>query len=76
MANPTANFADVSMKKAKVTLKEDKALDATAKVADYNAANDMVWASPTPSPAPPSPTSRTTASSCRRPTRWPLQSRK
>ena len=43
-ANPTVNFTNVSMKQAKVTLTEDKALDATAKVADYKAANDMVWA--------------------------------
>lgn len=42
-ANPTANFTAVSMKQAKVTLKEDKSLDATANVADYKAANDLVW---------------------------------
>ena len=43
MANPTANYAAATLKKAKVTLKEDKAVDAAAKVADYTAANDKVY---------------------------------
>ena len=43
MANPTANFAAATVKKAKVALKEDKAVDAGAKVADYTAADDSVY---------------------------------
>lgn len=44
IANPTADYTSFSMKKAKVTLKEDKAIDASAKVADYTAADDVVYA--------------------------------
>jgi len=44
MANPTADYTTFSMKKAKIALKEDKAVDAAAKVADYTAADDVVYA--------------------------------
>lgn len=44
MANPTANFAAASMKKQKVTIKEDKNVDAGASAAKYSAAEDQVWA--------------------------------
>lgn len=43
MANPTANYAAATMKKMKVSLVEDKAVDAAAKVADYTAADDSVY---------------------------------
>ena len=43
-ANPTANYAAFTMKKAKVTLVEDKKLDAAANAADYKAAEDSVFA--------------------------------
>jgi hypothetical protein len=42
-ARPTAKFADATLKKAKVTLVEDKSVDASAKVADYTAAEDSVY---------------------------------
>jgi hypothetical protein len=42
-ANPTANFAAATVKKAKVTIKEDKNIDAAANAADYKAADDGVW---------------------------------
>jgi hypothetical protein len=42
-ANPTANFSAAGMKKMKINLKENKAVDAGAKVADYKAADDMVY---------------------------------
>jgi hypothetical protein len=44
VANPTTNFASFTMVKAKVTLKADANIDAAAKVADYTAADDMVFA--------------------------------
>ncbi len=43
VANPTANFAAATLKKVKVTLVEDKAVDAAAKVAGYTAATDDVF---------------------------------
>ncbi|HOX12981.1 MAG TPA: hypothetical protein P5117_00425 [Spirochaetia bacterium] len=43
-ANPTTDFAAFTMKKAKVTLAEDKNVDAGAKAAEYTAADDMVFA--------------------------------
>jgi hypothetical protein len=43
-ANPTANFAAATLKKATVTVKEDKNIDATAAVATYTAADDSVYA--------------------------------
>jgi hypothetical protein len=43
MANPTANFVAATTTKTKVTLVEDKAVDAGAKVADYTAADDIVY---------------------------------
>lgn len=42
-ANPTADFTSATTKKMKLTLSEDKAIDATGKVADYTAADDMVY---------------------------------
>lgn len=42
-ANPTANFAAATMKKAKVTVKADKNVDAKANVAAYTAQDDMVY---------------------------------
>jgi hypothetical protein len=42
-ANPTAAFANATLKKMKVALQEDKNIDASAKVADYKAADDMVY---------------------------------
>jgi hypothetical protein len=44
VANPTTNFASFTMVKAKVTLKADASIDAAAKVADYTAATDDVFA--------------------------------
>lgn len=41
--NPTANFAAAKLVKGKVTVKEDKAIDANANVADYVAADDNVY---------------------------------
>lgn len=43
MANPLANYYTATMKKMKVSLVEDKAVDAAAKVADYTAAEDSVY---------------------------------
>jgi len=43
-ANPTAKFADATIKKAKVRLVEDKSVDSSAKVASYTAAEDTVYA--------------------------------
>ncbi len=43
-ANPTIDYASFTMKKAKVTVVEDKAVDAKAAAADYKAADDMVFA--------------------------------
>ena len=43
VAKPTTNFATFTMVKAKVTLKEDANIDALAKVAEYTAADDMVF---------------------------------
>ncbi|MBU0926239.1 MAG: hypothetical protein KKA67_00665 [Spirochaetes bacterium] len=43
MAHPTADYTAATMKKAKVTLKEDKSVDALAKVSDYTAAEDNVY---------------------------------
>jgi len=42
-AKPTAKFADATLKKVKVSLVEDKSIDANAKVAEYNVADDMVY---------------------------------
>jgi hypothetical protein len=42
-ANPTANFAAAGMKKMKISLKENKAIDTSARIADYKAADDMVY---------------------------------
>jgi hypothetical protein len=42
--NPTANFAAATLVKAKVTLVEDKGVDAAAKAADYVAVTDDVYA--------------------------------
>jgi len=42
-ANPTANFAGAALKKAKVTVKEDKSVDANAKAAEYVAPEDAVY---------------------------------
>ncbi len=43
-ANPTANYTAFTLKKTKVTLKEDKKIDARASVATYTAPDDMVYA--------------------------------
>lgn len=43
MANPTANYAGATLRQAKVTLREDRSVDAIAKVADYTAATDNVF---------------------------------
>lgn len=43
-ANPTADYTAAMMKKAKVSVKENKAVDANANAADYVAAEDSVWA--------------------------------
>ncbi|HRZ64066.1 MAG TPA: hypothetical protein P5133_03995 [Spirochaetia bacterium] len=42
-ANPTANYAAATMKKAKVTVKEDKNVDANADAAVYAAPEDTVY---------------------------------
>ncbi|MFA6506231.1 MAG: hypothetical protein WCT14_09045 [Treponemataceae bacterium] len=42
-AHPMANFAAATMKKAKVTVKEDKNIDAKADVSKYVAAEDTVY---------------------------------
>jgi hypothetical protein len=42
-AHPTANFAAATMKKAKVTITEDKNVDAAARAADYVAPEDTVY---------------------------------
>jgi hypothetical protein len=42
-AKPTAKFAEAALKKAKVSLVEDKSIDSRAKVADYTAADDLVY---------------------------------
>jgi len=42
-ANPTADFAAAVLKKAKVAVKEDKNVDAAAKVAEYEASDDNVY---------------------------------
>jgi hypothetical protein len=42
-ANPTADFASAIVKKAKVTLKEDKKVDSKASAATYTAAQDDVY---------------------------------
>lgn len=42
-AHPTADFAAATMRKAKVTIKEDKAVDANANAADYVAPEDGVY---------------------------------
>jgi len=42
-ANPTADFAAAVLKKARVTLVENKDIDANAKVADYSIATDDVY---------------------------------
>ena len=42
-AKPTADFTAATLKKTKVTIVEDKNIDAGAKVADYTAAEDMVY---------------------------------
>lgn len=42
-ANPTADYAATTTKKVKLTLAEDKTVDATGKVADYTAADDTVF---------------------------------
>lgn len=44
VANPTTNFANFTMVKAKVTPKADAAIDVAAKVAEYTAADDQVFA--------------------------------
>ena len=43
-ANPTADFTAATIKKAKVTLVEDKNVDANVSVVAYTAADDMVYA--------------------------------
>jgi len=43
-ANPTADFAAAVLKKAKVSVKEDKSIDASASAATYEAAEDNVYA--------------------------------
>jgi hypothetical protein len=43
-ANPNADYASASYKKAKLTIAEDKNVDAAAKVADYKVADDLVYA--------------------------------
>ncbi len=43
MANPLANYYAATMKKMKVPLVEDRAVDAPAKVPDYTAADDSVY---------------------------------
>jgi hypothetical protein len=42
-ANPTANYSAFTMRKEKVTLREDKNLDANASVSTYNVATDDVF---------------------------------
>ena len=42
-AHPTADYASAVIKKAKVTLKEDKRVDASASVSAYTAAEDQVY---------------------------------
>lgn len=42
-ANPTANFANFTMREMKVELKEDKTVDAAGNVAAYTAATDRVF---------------------------------
>lgn len=42
-ANPTADFTAATLKKAKVTIVEDKAVDAKASAAEYKAADDLVY---------------------------------
>lgn len=42
-ANPTANFAAFTTKKAKVSIVEDKSIDASAVAATYEAAEDTVY---------------------------------
>jgi hypothetical protein len=42
-SHPTADYAAAVMKKSKVAVAEDKAVDASAKVADYKAADDLVY---------------------------------
>lgn len=42
-AHPTADYAAFSLKKTKVTIVEDKNVDANAKAADYTAAEDTVF---------------------------------
>lgn len=42
-ANPAADFTAAELKKAKVTLKADTAVDAAAKIEAYTAAEDMVY---------------------------------
>lgn len=43
MANPKADFASATLKKAKVTVKGDTAVDAGAKAEAYTAADDQVY---------------------------------
>ncbi len=43
-ANPTANFVVAAVKKSKVTIKDDKSIDAVADAATYVAADDGVYA--------------------------------
>jgi len=43
MANPTANYAAATLRQAKVSLREDRSVDANARVADYTAASDSVF---------------------------------
>ncbi|MDX9828252.1 MAG: hypothetical protein RBT73_10970 [Spirochaetia bacterium] len=42
-SKPTAKFADAELKKAKVSVAEDKSVDSSAKAAGYTAAEDMVY---------------------------------
>jgi hypothetical protein len=42
-ANPAANYAAASSRPAKITLKEDRNVDASASAAAYTAASDGVW---------------------------------
>lgn len=42
-ANPTANYANVNTRKVKVTLREDRSVDASASVSAYTAATDDVY---------------------------------
>jgi hypothetical protein len=42
-SNPAANFAAATLQKVRIAVVENKNIDATAKAADYKAADDMVY---------------------------------